>query len=236
MINIFLLCYNESVLLTQTISHYRHFLPSAIITIYDNESTDNSVEIAKSLGCNVISWSSNNAIDDFKYKEIKNNCWKHLEDGWIIVADMDEWLCISESDLTNEREAGITIITTKGLEMIGESNREDINDINLHNINKYIDNPSISKKICFYRNCVEDINYEVGAHTCSPTGNIVYSSNVYNIKHMNFLGLPFILNKTLKRYERSEDMRKIGLANHYINDTETIINRYNNFLTKCKTI
>jgi hypothetical protein len=236
MFNIFLLCYNESVLLSQTICHYRYFFPSATITIYDNESTDNSVEIAKSLGCNVISWNSNNAIDDFKYKEIKNNCWKHVEDGWVIVADMDEWLCISENDLINERESGTTIINTKGLDMIGESNREDVNDINLHSIVKYIDNPFLSKKICFYRNSIEEINYEVGAHSCSPIGNIVYSSNIYHIKHMNFLGIPFILNKTLKRHERSENMRKIGLAIHYINDTEQIINQYNSFLRNCNTL
>ena len=120
-INIFLLCHNESALIPHMVKHYKKYLPSCNITIYDNESSDNSVEIAESLGCNIISWGSNNQIDDVKYKEIKNNCWKHIQNGWIIVGDMDEFLCVREYELLEEMQKNTTILQTEGHEMVGES-------------------------------------------------------------------------------------------------------------------
>lgn len=86
-INVFLTCYNESVLLPHVINHYKKYLPSCKITIYDNESTDNSVEISKSLNCNVISFSSNNIFNEDLLIKIRNNCWKEIKNGWVIMAD-----------------------------------------------------------------------------------------------------------------------------------------------------
>ena len=80
-INIFIFCHNEQVLLPYTINHYKSQLPSSKITILDNESTDNSVEIAKTLGCNIMSWSSNNIFNERINTSIKNNVWKSLKEG-----------------------------------------------------------------------------------------------------------------------------------------------------------
>lgn len=230
-INVFLLCYNESVLLPHTINHYKQLIPSCRITIYDNESNDNSVEIARNLGCNIVSWSSNNAVDDHKYIEIKNNCWKCVPEGWVIVADMDEWLYITENDLKNEFNESTSILQTNGLDIIGESNTTDLSDVNLSEIKKYLPNEKISKKICFLREKFTEINYEIGAHNCNPHGHIKFSENIYNIKHMSHLGIPFLVNKMIKRYERSEIMRSQGLATHYTNDIEKIKSDYNYFLS-----
>lgn len=225
-VNIFILCYNEELLLPKTVEHYKKYIPNCNITIYDNESIDNSVNIAKSLGCKVISWNSNNIIDDNKYRKIKNNCWKHITDGWIIVVDMDEWLCVTQEELNKEKEIGTSILKVKGCNMIGESQREDLKDINLHEIRKFVVNHYESKYLCFYRNKIKEINYNLGAHIAYPEGDIVYSNKYYINKHMEYLGLPFITKKMYNRYKRSFEMRKMALATHYTDDKKLIEEKY----------
>ena len=227
-INIFLLCFNESILLPHTIKHYKKYLPNCNITIYDNESTDNSVEIALSFGCKVIIWKEPNNTEIAT--KIRDNCWKTIDHGWIIMADMDEWLYITEEELLFEEQNETSILKIKGLDMIGESNCNLLTDIDLNLINKVVDNPWESKKICFFRNKITDMNYGAGAHNCNPKGIIKYSSNTYINKHMNYLGLPFYTDKMIKCYDRSIELRKKGMGGHYMNNIELITIKYNNLL------
>ena len=225
-VSIFIPCYNESEIIKDTVKHYRTQFPSCSITIYDNFSTDNSVEIAKSLNCTVIKWNTNNKIDDYKLKDLKNNCWKSVKDGWIIMADMDEWLCITEEQLIIEDSRGTTILTTKGFNMVGGSNSIDLEDIKLQYVNKAVYSISYDKSLCFKRSKIQDINYAFGAHECNPTGQINYSKNKYIIKHMCFLGLPYLIHKMKMKFQRSHDMRQNGLAVHYTNNVDIITKRY----------
>lgn len=235
--NIFVLCYNEEFLIPHMVNHYRKYIPSCKITIYDNESNDNSVEIAKSLGCEVVIFSTNNKTDNHKFLEIKNNCWKHVKSGWIIVIDMDEFLCVTENQLKMEKENGTSILTIKGIDMIGESKLNDISDIDLQKINRYLDNQYESKKLCFLRQSIDEINYTPGAHSCNPIGNIKYSKNVYINRHNCFLGLEFLINRYKERFERSKEERSnFGFGIHYIEDVKLITEKYNIMLNESKLL
>jgi glycosyltransferase involved in cell wall biosynthesis len=242
-IHIFLLCYNESILLPHTIKHYKKYLPSCKITIYDNESTDNSVEIAKSLGCSVVSWNSGDKIDDFKYINIKNNCWKDITKGWIIMADMDEFLCVTEDELLEEINNGTSVLEVDGKDMIGESSTLDLSDIDLQTIQKWYENINVvtkksneSKNLCFLREKIDEMNYTLGAHTCKPVGDVVFSSKKYLNKHMSLLGLNFFINKMIQRHSRSHDMQKVNLATHYRDDVEYNTTIFKDCLSRSKLL
>ena len=136
---------------------------------------------------------------------------------------MDEWLDINIDDLNYEYNKGTTIISTKGCDMIGESNSLTLDDIDLYN-------PYQNKNICFLRDKVYCMNYSLGHHTCKPFGVIKYSNKIYNLKHMNYLGLLYITDKILKRYNRSLSMQKLKMSIHYTNDINKIKENYLNLL------
>ena len=237
-INVFLFCYNESALLPHTVKHYKKYLPSCKIIVYDNESSDNSVEIARSLGCYIVSWGSNNTHNEDILINLRNTVWKTIENGWIIIADMDEYVCVTETELAEEMKKGTNVLQIEGKNMIGESETIDLSDIDLQEITKYVDNNMESKNLCFLREKIIEMCYGPGSHACNPTGfnEIKYSSKIYINKHMEYLGLNFIKNKMIKRYERNEAMRKKGWNIHYTDDIDVITNRYMNSLNNSKML
>ena len=105
-----------------------------------------------------------------------------------------------------------------------------------YNIVKYIDEKCESKNICFLREKIIDMNYGPGSHYCNPVGEIKYSSKIYINKHMAYLGIHFLTNKLVNRYERSHKMREKNWHVHYTNNVDEIKNRYESALKICKII
>ena len=176
-------------------------------------------------------------MDDRLHTMLKNSVWKGVAKGWIIVADMDEFLCVTEDDLRAELERGTTLLRVNGYDMIGESQTLDLTDIDLQSIDRAVRCPSEDKTICFRRESILEMHYTIGAHDCGPHGDpLVWSSNVYINKHMSALGLPFITNKMIKRYERTELMRELGVAIHYTNDNELIRSMYLGMLKESRSL
>ena len=113
-VSIFLLCYNEELMLPYTLKHYRTRFPSATITIFDNYSTDRSATIAEEAGCRVIKYDSKEQQDEKLLIWIRSHLWKdYVDKGWVIMCDMDEWLNATEEDLKVEEAKGTTILTAR---------------------------------------------------------------------------------------------------------------------------
>tara|TARA_B100001123_G_C15296832_1_gene1019518 strand:- start:1632 stop:2399 length:768 start_codon:yes stop_codon:yes gene_type:complete len=228
------------ILLPHTIEHYRRNIPNAKIIILDNESTDKSVEIAKSLDCEIISWRSPRweGMDEFKLSNLRRNCWKKINTGWIIVTDMDEWLCVTEKELENELNNNVSILNVVGINMVGESQQLNLSDIKLHCIKKYNLDPYRSRDKCFLREKINNINFNLGAHHAIPDGNIKYSTKIYFNKHMEMLGEKYYVNKHVKRTQRVQNQRKKHpkVCAHYTDDINCLKKTYRDNLEKAKII
>jgi len=236
-VHLFLLCYNEELMLPHTIKYYRSRFSEVEIIILDNYSTDNSCKIAEKLGCRVHKYDSNNQMDEQYLVWVRSHLWKQfVTEGWVIMCDMDEWLDITEEELINEDTNGTTIILTKGVNMVGEAKTQDFSDINLFDIKRGFFDDNFSKKICIKYPLVNDIQYWYGAHQCFPQGQVVYSEKPYYLRHYNYIGAEYLVEKHRLRYDRNEKSRSRCLNTHYLNEREAVIKLYNDVLEKATII
>ena len=174
---IHILCHNEEDMIPLTVAHYRRYLPTATITIWDNESSDQSVSIARRLGCHIRTWKSNHdQIDDNKYVRIKGDVVQEHEWGWVFSIDMDEWACITEDDLANEVAIRNThAIQFVGVQMAGDSNHPQLKDKSPNDFTTQLNRGHYhhfeSKVLAVRRPEIQRIVYVPGAHDCQLFSN-----------------------------------------------------------------
>jgi len=226
-ITIYLLCYNEEVLLPHALDHYSKRFPKAKFIIINNMSTDSSVEIATARGCEIVPWETKNQANIVMNTDLKNNVWKTATTDWIIIADMDEWIELTEEQLMKEDAAGFTILHFRGVQMVADSKSLILDDVNLHDIKTGYYDINFNKHVCFKRTAITDIHYTRGAHKSAEKGLVKYSKNVYKLKHMNFLGLPWFEAKMKARFLRTHHNRHYHrCSGHYTNNDAEIQKKY----------
>ncbi len=182
MITVYTVTYNEEVMIQFMIDHYRERFPGCHIVIYDNMSTDNTIKIAKVNGCEVVPFDTRGAFMDRRNMDIKNSCWKSAETDWVLMCDLDELLDINQSQLKKEEALGITIIKSKGYDMVAMDENLDIAGM------KYgVRDDGHDKSYLFNKKFIQEINYNPGAHLSDPKGVVKYSKKRYICFHYCFI-------------------------------------------------
>jgi len=231
-LTIYLFCYNEAVLLPHTLHHYKTRFPRAhIILLLDTATTDGSEAIAVAAGCEVKPWTAKNGMDsgtDIKLMtQMKNNVWKEATTDWILIADMDEWLELTEEQLAKEDAAGNTMLHCRGVQIVADSQSDLLEDLDLHSIRTGYYEIAFNKHICFKRSEITEINFTDGAHKSAERGRVQYGKQVYTLKHMNFLGLPWYSQKMKARFNRTHYNRhKFRCSGHYTNVPSVIESKW----------
>jgi hypothetical protein len=240
--SVYLLCLNEEILIDFTINYYKRQFPGCKITICDNESTDKSVEIAKNHGCEIYSFAfDNKVIDENKLASIKNTVWKSATTPWIIICDMDEFLTANQNNIIEEDKKGTTILKTKGYQIYGNSQKEDLSDIkdSLDKLTRAEYSDAYSKSICFNKTKITDINFHVGAHNVDPKGDVKYSEKVYLLYHYKRLGYEYYKASHIRGVQRTKLAQNKGkniIAVHYTNNINRLKNNIRSNKPQVETV
>lgn len=187
-VHVFSICWNEEALLQYFFDFYKSRFQNIRFTIYDNVSTDRSIEIIKKNNAAIIEYNTNGSLRDDVFIEIKNNCWKNSDAEWVIVCDIDEWIDITEKDLISNN---FTIVKPNGY---------NIFKIFSHNYNEILCGKrelNFDKCVLFNKNKISEINFDYGCHQSNPVGEVVFSEKIFKLYHFKYFSLEYIL----KRYE-----------------------------------
>lgn len=222
-VHVFTITYNEEIKLPFFIKHYRERFPDCKITIFDNESTDKTIDIAAENNCEVFIYNTNNEIRDDAYLKIKERCWKESNADWIFVVDCDEFVDVTEEQLSQD----FNIIKTEGWDMIG-------NDNNIDNITDGVRSPGYDKVCAWKSDCLDIIQYQPGCHeamvVAKPGITLVFNSQSIKMWHFKWISLPFVLERHKlfnKRLSQINKENKWGI--HYGFSEEQQTKQYNEF-------
>ena len=203
-ITIYTITYNEEALMKFMIDHYRSRFPGCHIVVYDNNSTDRTPEICSNNGCEIRHYNANNQLDDGLHMRIKNTCWKDANTDWVLMCDLDELLEINEEQLKQEEAAGVTRIKSEAWTLVNMV--DDVSHEALAKIDGGFRDPGYDKYLLFNKKHIKEINYNPGAHGCSPVGHIV-DSKIYYLYHYQYIHADIFVAK------RMETAKRLSIAN-----------------------
>lgn len=218
-VEVFAICYNEEKIMPFFLKHYSKFCSQ--ITIFDNHSTDKTIEIiknfAKTFPTQLILYDTSGTLDDSVYLSIKNNCWKKSEADYVIVVDSDEFIYhkdIKKFIIDNPK----SIYKPKGYNMVSDifPTGDDILQIKT---GKYSSN--YSKLALFSPKEVQEINYHLGCHNASPTltdGCIeIIEEDELKLLHYKNLSFEYRFTKHTEYAKRFSGFNKsTGAGIHYL--------------------
>ncbi len=230
-IHVYTLCWNEEVILPYFLRHYETIAEKIIV--YDNESTDNSLNILKSHSkVEIRTYCSNDQIRDDLYLDIKNNCWKESrgQADWVIIVDTDEFIYHVDLIvfLKEKQLEGVTLFKPKGYMMVSEK-LPSTQGMIYEELKMGISQEASSKPVIFNPNKIEEINFSTGAHSCNPTGEVKLYESIGDLKllHYKVLSLEYLLTRARKCKERLSDINKQNnWGKHYLVDDKIKIEKF----------
>lgn len=229
-------CWNESNILKYFLDYYSF---ATKIIVFDNMSSDNSVDIMKKYNnVEICYYNTNEQIRDDVYLEIKNNCWRQYrnECDWFIIVDIDEFIYhpLGIPNYVKSLPKNVAIAQCLGFEMFCPNILEVPGSTLLDKSKIGMPGNKLNKYSLINSKLTVDINYLPGCHQAFPKVNgIVYNDSKFKLLHYKFI---FPLQYMIFRYQAmakrlSQENIQGGYGFHYTN-MNSLAKKYNE-LTIC---
>lgn len=243
-IHLYTLCFNEMDILPFCVDYWKRF--ASHVTVYDNGSTDGSVEFLQHFDWIEVRSFQTDGMDTQKQTDIKNQAWKESKGkaDWVVVCDTDELLFSNhlEEVLKEMQDGGYTALGCKWYQLLGDDKPQYEEGKLLHELiprvaEQQINNQdkTIGKILLFNPNAVESTNYGVGCHAISPNGNYrLYKTDKALIVHVEKgFGIDYKLQGFKERNERRSNKNKQrGFGTHYAKSEAVLSEEYKKLIDK----
>ena len=238
---LYTLCWNEMAILPFVVEYWEKLMLDKVI-VYDNGSTDGSLEFLASIPYVEIRHFDSDGMNDVIQRDIKNSCWKEAvgKADFVIVCDMDELLYSDdfEGELQKMKDGGFNVLGCKWYTLCEDFMPEHKDGVLLHTqCHKFYSQriqkvrPDLGKFTLFDPNLVEDMRYGVGCHySCvRPQLNLYETNGISGIHIDKGFGVDYMIRRRGFMNNRlSETNRKNNYCFEYGYSAEKIREEYAN--------
>jgi hypothetical protein len=220
-IEVYAVCHNEEVILPYFIRHYSQF---ANITIFDNQSTDGSLDIIKQHNIKLCSFDTQGEFREDVLMDIRNNCWKESKADWVIITDIDEFV-YHKNLISVLSGLNATVVFPRMFNMFSfimpTTQGQLYDEVNM--------GVEFRGKMCMFKpGDITSMNYEAGNHVAHPEGNYIIDvqSGIINM-HFKNLCQQYVINRNAYLFSRQSEVNRTHGWNWHI--AETAIETYTAF-------
>ena len=228
-IEAYIICWNEARILPWVLDYW-HAAGIDKLIVYDNRSDDDTLRLLSEypMCIEVRQYDSGDRANDWIYRDIKCNCWKDSDADWVFVGDTDEVLFTPRRIKDYLKDVESPVLQPCLYQLVSWTlPTYDKSRGLLHGYpGVRLQRLGPNKVNLFQPSKVSDLQYSLGAHTCSPMYNgqpvpIDYRKDL-SWFHLKNLGVEYLLQRNAQLYHRlPQQVRDEGrIATHYLPGTD----------------
>lgn len=231
---IFMLCYNEELILPFTLDYYSQFAER--IFVWDNMSTDASVDICRRYANVAVErFDTGGLVKDNVFQDIKNNSWKKARGKarYVGVIDTDEIIYYRDGldnllDRAFDANAGI-VKQSAAYTVYSANVSQPADDFSLSPANTSLLCGPSGGKVSIFSPELREINYKPGAHRLRPKGkNLSEFVGGLWFHYSHVLGAEVMARKYEDRFMRlSRQNKRHEWGSHYSMKYDEILQQMN---------